>query len=123
MGFPSNASGFVIFSLAVLTAGGVGLGWTAPATPSATALATILANSSLVNVRRAGVGDLLRRSELGGGDGEGGGGNGRLGGLGGIPPPLSIGGLAGAGGDRAGRRILLSGLGGTFGRVGSVGAV
>ena len=41
----------------------------------------------------------------------------------GVPPPPTNGGLAGAGGDRAGRRILLSGLGGTFGRVGSVGAV
>ena len=103
VGFPSNASGFVIFSLAVLTAGGARFDWTAPATPSATALATVLANSSVVNVRRAGVGDLPCRSGLGGWDGEGGGRNGCLGGLGGIPPPPSIGGLAGAGGDRAGR--------------------
>jgi len=85
------------------------------AIPSATALATVWASSSVVKVRLAGgrVGEF--RHDLGGGDGGGGGGRGRFGGRGGSPPPPNIGGLGGDG-DSAGRRVLRSGLGGTVGR-------
>jgi len=89
---------------------GAGVVCVAATTPSATALATVRASSSVVNVPCAGRGD-------GGGDGEGGGGSGRCGGSGGIPPPPNMGILSGEG-DNAGRRILLAGRGGTGGRCG-----
>ena len=114
-GFPSKTSGFVILSRDVRTETGAGFGWVARAIPSATALATVRASSSVVRVHlaRGGVGEFHR--DLGGGDGGGRGGRGRFGGRGGSPPPPNIGGLGGDG-DSAGRRILRSGLGGTVGR-------
>ena len=113
-GFPSKVAGFIILRRDVRTETGAGLGWVARAIPSATALATVWASSSVVKVRlaRGGVGEFRR--DLGGGDGGGGGGRGRFGGRGGSPPP-NIGALGGDG-DSAGRRVLRSGLGGTVGR-------
>jgi len=87
----------------------------ARAIPSATALATVRASSSVVRVRRAGGGVGEFRHDLGGGDGGGGGGRGRFGGRGGSPPPPNIGGLGGDG-DSAGQRVLRPGVGGTVGR-------
>jgi len=110
--FPSNGSGFFIFSrdVLILATAGAGVVRVAVATPSATALATVQASSSVVSVLCVGRGD-------GGGEGEGGGGSGRCGGCGGIPPPPNMGILSGDG-DNAGGRILLVGRGGTGGRCG-----
>jgi len=113
-GFPSKVLGFVILRRDVRTETGAGLVWVARAIPSATALATVRASSSVVKVRLAGGGVGEFHRDLGGGDGGGGGGRGRFGGRGGSPPP-NIGGLGGDG-DSAGRRVLRSGLGGTVGR-------
>ena len=107
-----NGSGFFIFSRDVLILATVGAGVVrvAAVMPSATALATVRASSSVVSVLCAGRGD-------GSGDGEGGGGSGRCGGRGGIPPPPNMGILSGDG-DNADGRILLAGRGGTRGRCG-----
>jgi len=114
-GFPSKVSGFVILRRDVRTEAGAGLGWVARAIPSATALATVWASSSVVKVRRVGGGVGEFRHDLGGGDGGDGGGRGRFGGCGGSLLPSTIGGFGGDG-DSAGRRVLRSGLGGTAGR-------
>ena len=70
-GFPSKASEFVILRRDVRTETGTGLGWVARAIPSATALATVGASSSVVKVRLAGGGVGEFRCDLGGGDGGG----------------------------------------------------